>query len=82
MHHGPSGRRISRSARVTTGGVVLVVMAGLLTTIAASPAGAVTIGAPSNATARAGNEDESDVVAVDIDRVIARPSDADLELAG
>ena len=46
---------------MTTGGVVLVVMAGLLTTIAASPAGAVTIGAPSNATARAGNEDESAV---------------------
>ena len=68
MRHGPSNRSTSRGARsvthrarITVGGIVLALVAGMVPVFAAAPAGAVTIGAPSNATARAGNEDESAV---------------------
>ncbi len=55
------GHRHSALARRTAGFLVAGLIGGLLSLVAPTPAGAVVIGAPSNATLRTGNEDESAV---------------------
>lgn len=55
------GRPHRSASRRVAGFVAVVLVVGLAPMLAPAPAGAVTIGAPSNATARAGDEDESAV---------------------